>query len=106
MLAAMVRAMSGTKKILLAALLAGVTASGCTYVAVTPSVAGRAYVVKKHGMFVGKSSLWNCDATTGTPTCYQVKNVANGPVSVPAGDAPASASATPSTTPAGEASNE
>ncbi len=83
MLAAMVRAMSGTKKILLAMLLGGVTASGCMYVAVTPSVAGRAYVVKKQGGYLGKSDMWNCDATTGTPTCYQVKNVANGPVPTP-----------------------
>lgn len=84
MLAAMVRAMSGTKKILLAMLLGAVTASGCMFVAVTPSVAGRAYVIKKEGGFLGKSSLWNCDATTGTPTCYEVKNVANGPVPTPA----------------------
>jgi hypothetical protein len=83
MLAAMVRAMSATKKILLAMLLGGVTASGCMYVAVTPSVAGRAYVVKKQGGYLGKSELWNCDATTGTPTCYEVKNVANGPVPTP-----------------------
>lgn len=78
------------------------------YVAVTPSVAGRAYVIKKEGGYLGKSSLWNCDATTGTPTCYQVKNVANGPVSVPGGgEAPASppASAT-QPSPAGDATNE
>ncbi len=105
----MVRAMSGTKKILLAMLLAGVTASGCTYVAVTPSVAGRAYVVKKHGMFVGKSSLWNCDATTGTPTCYQVKNVDNGPVTVAGGSGGGDASSASASTPtaaAGDATNE
>jgi hypothetical protein len=87
-------AMSGTKKLLLAALLGGITASGCMYVGVTPSVAGRAYVIKKQGAFMaGKSSLWNCDATSGTPTCYEVKNVANGPVTVP------SANTTTSTTP-------
>lgn len=89
----MVRAMSGTKKILFAMLLGGVTASGCMYVAVTPSVAGRAYVIKKQGGYLGKSSLWNCDATTGTPTCYEVKNVANGPV-----PAPTTATTQPSTT--------
>lgn len=67
-------------------LIGSVAASGCMYVAVTPSVAGRAYVIKKKGAtLAGKSSLWNCDATTGTPTCYEVKNVANGPVSVPTG---------------------
>jgi len=90
----MVAAMSGMKTILLATLLGGVTASGCMYVAVTPSVAGRAYVVKKQGTYLaGKSSLWNCDATAGTPTCYQVKNVTHGPVAVPEGSAPTSAPA-------------
>lgn len=80
----MVAAMSGTKKLLLAMILGGVSASGCMYVGVTPSVAGRAYVIKKQGAYMaGKSSLWNCDATSGTPTCYEVKNVSNGPVPVP-----------------------
>jgi hypothetical protein len=82
----MVAAMSGTNKILLAMLLGSVTASGCMYVGVTPSVAGRAYVVKQKGpRLAGESSLWNCDATSGTPTCYRVKNVPNGPVTVPSG---------------------
>ncbi len=89
----MVPAMSGTRKILFATLLGCVFASGCTYVAVTPSVAGRAYVVKKKGNFLlGKSSLWNCDATSGTPTCYEVVNVDNGPVTVSGGGASAAAS--------------
>ena len=99
--------MSGTRKILFATLLGSVFASGCTYVAVTPSVAGRAYVVKKKGNFLlGKSSLYNCDATSGTPTCYEVNNVANGPVSVPSGggDAPAAAPAAPAAD--GGATNE
>lgn len=91
--------MSGTRKILFATLLGSLTAFGCTYVAVTPSVNGRAYVVKKKGNFLlGKSSLWNCDATNGTPTCYEVKNVDNGPVSVAGGgggDAPAPAASEP-----------
>ena len=79
-------AMSGTRKILFAMLLGSLTAAGCTYVAVTPSVNGRAYVVKKKGNFLlGSSTLWNCDATSGTPTCYQVKNVDNGPVTVSGG---------------------
>jgi hypothetical protein len=99
--------MSGTRKILFATLLGCVFASGCTYVAVTPSVAGRAYVVKKKGNFLlGKSSLYNCDATSGTPTCYEVKNVANGPVSVSSGgggDAPAAA---PAAAAEGAATNE
>lgn len=89
--------MSGTRKILFATLLGSLTAFGCTYVAVTPSVNGRAYVVKKKGNFLlGKSSLWNCDATNGTPTCYEVKNVDNGPVSVAGGgDAAAPAASEP-----------
>ncbi len=100
----MVRAMSGTRKILIAMVLGSLSASACTYVAVTPSVAGRAYIVKSKGNFLlGSSSFWNCDATSGTPTCYEVKNVNNGPVSVAGGgDAPAASPA-----PAAEgASNE
>jgi len=82
----MFAAMSGTRKILFAMLLGSLTAAGCTYVAVTPSVNGRAYVVKKKGNFLlGSSTLWNCDATNGTPTCYQVKNVPNGGVTVAGG---------------------
>lgn len=97
----MVAAMSGTKKLLLAMLVGGLTAPGCMYVGVTPSVAGRAYVVKKQGTYLaGKSSLWNCDATSGTPTCYEVKNVANGPVTVPS---PADTTSTTPTTPAASA---
>jgi|SRR5688572_25419494 hypothetical protein len=99
--------MSGTRKILFATLLGSLTAFGCTYVAVTPSVNGRAFVVKKKGNFLlGKSSFWNCDATSGTPTCYEVKNVDNGPVTVAGGgggDAPAAA---PAPAPAGDATNE
>ena len=107
---AIVAAMSGTRKILFAMLLGSLTAAGCTYVAVTPSVNGKAYVVKKKGNFLlGSSTLWNCDATSGTPTCYQVKNVDNGPVTVSGGggggEAPA-ASASASTAPAGDATNE
>ena len=42
-------------------------ASGCvTYSAVEPSVKGRAWVS------TGKA-YWNCDASAGEPTCYQVK---------------------------------
>ena len=106
---ATVRAMSGTRKILFAMLLGSLTAAGCTYVAVTPSVNGRAYVVKKKGNFLlGSSTLWNCDATSGTPTCYQVKNVDNGPVTVSGGGGgeASGASASASTAPAGDATNE
>jgi len=93
-------------------LLGSLTAAGCTYVAVTPSVNGRAYVVKSKGNFLlGSSTLWNCDATNGTPTCYQVKNVDNGPVSVAGGSgggdaSGASASASTPTAAAGDATNE
>lgn len=78
--------MSGTKKILLLGMLLGsFTASGCIYVTVTPSVQGRAFIVQKK--LIGGSSFWNCDATAGTPTCYKVKNVPNGPVSTGGGAA-------------------
>lgn len=103
----MVAAMSGTKKLLLAMLVGGVTASGCMYVGVTPSVAGRAYVIKKQGAYLaGKSSLWNCDATGGTPTCYEVKNVGNGPVTVPSPAGTTSTTSTTSTASAGATDNE
>jgi hypothetical protein len=36
----------------------------------TPSVQGRAYVVRTN---VGGSDFWNCDATSGEPVCYQTK---------------------------------
>jgi hypothetical protein len=79
--------MSGTKKILLLGMLLGsFTASGCIYITVTPSVQGRAFIAQKK--LIGGSSFWNCDATSGTPTCYKVKNVPNGPVST-GGGAPA-----------------
>jgi hypothetical protein len=42
---------------------------GCMpYFTATQSVQGRAYVTS------GKA-LWNCDATSGEPVCYQVKQV-------------------------------
>lgn len=89
----------------MATLLGSLFASGCTYMAVTPSVNGRAYVVKKKGNFLlGKSSLYNCDATNGTPTCYEVTNVANGSVSVGGGNA--SAPAAPAAAAAEGESNE
>ncbi len=48
------------------ALLVG--ASGCTvYTIATPSVQGRAFIVRDG------SSFWNCDATSGAPICYQTK---------------------------------
>jgi hypothetical protein len=91
--------MSGTKKILLGMLLGSFAASGCMYVTVTPSVQGRAFIVQKK--LIGGSSFWNCDATGGTPTCYKVKNVPNGPVSSGGGAAP---SETPAAS--GDATNE
>lgn len=94
----MVPRMLGTKKILLGMLLGSLTASGCMYITVTPSVQGRAFVAQKK--LIGGSSFWNCDATSGTPTCYKVKNVPNGPVST--GGAPASEPAAAS----GDATNE
>jgi len=51
-----------------AALLLLFGAGGCTvYTIATPSVAGRAFIVRDG------SSFWNCDATSGAPVCYQTK---------------------------------
>lgn len=43
---------------------------GCTYIAATPSVQGRAFVIRNEYV---SSSYWNCDATNGEPVCYQTK---------------------------------
>jgi hypothetical protein len=53
-------------------MLVGALASsaGCTYIAATPSVQGKAYVVRNEYV---SSSYWNCDATSGEPVCYQTK---------------------------------
>lgn len=75
--------MRATKQALVALALGASMASGCMYVTVTPSVNGRAFIAQKK--LIGGSSFWNCDATNGTPTCWQVKNVPNGPVSTGGG---------------------
>lgn len=75
--------MRATKQALVALALGASMASGCMYVTVTPSVNGRAFIAQKK--MIGGSSFWNCDATSGTPTCWQVKNVPNGPVSTGGG---------------------
>jgi hypothetical protein len=75
--------MRKSKHALVALALGASMASGCVYVTVTPSVQGKAFVAQKK--LIGGSSFWNCDATSGTPTCWQVKNVANGSVSVGGG---------------------
>jgi hypothetical protein len=46
------------------------TFGGCAFTTATPSVQGRAYVVRSN---VGGSDFWNCDATSGEPVCYQTK---------------------------------
>jgi hypothetical protein len=47
------------------------------YAYATPAIQGRAYVVRQS--FTG-GSFWNCDATSGEPTCYEVnKQVAAAP---------------------------
>ena len=48
--------------------------SGCAWTTSSPSTKGRAFVVKG-GAF--GSTFWNCDATKGDPTCYQVKQIRN-----------------------------
>jgi hypothetical protein len=50
----------------------GVAAPGCIYLTASPTVKGRAFVVRNE---VAGSSFWNCDATSGEPTCYQTKKV-------------------------------
>ena len=47
-----------------------ITFSGCTYTAITPSVQGKAYIVRNAML---SSDFWNCDATAGEPVCYQTK---------------------------------
>lgn len=66
------------KKVLTMMLLGVLSASGCVYVTASPSVNGKAFVVQKKLL---QSSFWNCDATGDTPTCWEVKNTPNGPVS-------------------------
>jgi len=77
-------AMRDVKKILTLTLLGALSASGCVYVTASPSVQGKAFVVQKKLM---SSSYWNCDATGDTPTCWEVKNVENGPAPA-AGETP------------------
>jgi hypothetical protein len=55
---------------LLAATALLAVSGGCTYIAATPSVQGRAYVIRNEYV---SSSFWNCDATGGEPVCYQTK---------------------------------
>ncbi|HMY57686.1 MAG TPA: hypothetical protein PKI49_02530 [Pseudomonadota bacterium] len=45
---------------------------GCIHVTAVPSVQGKAFVVKTTP-FGG--SFWNCDATSGEPTCYKVQEI-------------------------------
>jgi hypothetical protein len=44
--------------------------SGCMYMVATPSVQGRAFVVRNAMV---SSDFWNCDATAGDPVCYQTQ---------------------------------
>lgn len=98
--------MTGTKSLLVAALLASTLSSGCIYVTVTPSVNGKAFIAQKK--LIGGSSFWNCDATNGTPTCWQVKHVPNGSVSTGGGSSSSSAPAAPAAeaSASGEAASE
>ncbi len=48
------------------------TAAGCIHVTAVPSVQGKAFVVKTTP-FGG--SFWNCDATSGEPSCYKVQEI-------------------------------
>jgi hypothetical protein len=42
------------------------------YIAATPAVQGRTYVVRST---LGGSDYWNCDATSGEPVCYQAQKL-------------------------------
>jgi hypothetical protein len=57
------------KQIIVGLVLAS-SATGCIAVTATPAVHKKAYVVK--GNMFG-TSFWNCDASSGTPKCWQVK---------------------------------
>ena len=46
--------------------------SGCTYLTAVRSVQGKAYVAK---LTPFGGSFWNCDATSGEPTCYKVVEI-------------------------------
>lgn len=85
--------MRKSKQALVALAFGASMASGCMYITVTPSVQGKAFIAQKK--LIGGSSFWNCDATNGTPTCWQVKNVANGPVAGGGGGGSSEAAAEP-----------
>ncbi len=48
------------------------SATGCMHIAAVPSVQGKAFVIKS-SPFGG--SFWNCDSTSGEPTCYKVQEI-------------------------------
>ena len=56
------------RSVLLVAGALAIGATGCTYIAAAPSVAGRAFVVRNEYV---SSSYWSCDATSGEPICHQ-----------------------------------
>lgn len=49
--------------------------SGCMYATSAHATKGRVFVVKQSFL---SSTFWNCDATKGDPTCYEVKQIKNG----------------------------
>ena len=51
--------------------MAAITFGGCaaSYMTAVPSVQGRTYVIRNG------QEMWNCDATSGEPVCYQTKKV-------------------------------
>lgn len=89
-----------SKYALVAVAFGSLVSSGCVYVTVTPSVQGKAFVAQKK--LIGGSSFWNCDATGGTPTCWEVNNVPNGPVSTGGGGGGGGSSEAPAAEPASE----
>lgn len=61
------------RKLLLTVLgMVALSSSGCMYLTAVKSVQGKAYVAKVTP-FGG--SFWNCDATSGEPTCYKVVQI-------------------------------
>lgn len=50
----------------------GLLLQSCSWVVATESVKGRAFVTKQ---VMYASTYWNCDATKGEPTCYEVNKL-------------------------------
>ena len=52
--------------------IAALLLQACSWVVVTESVKGRAFVIKTAPF---ASTYWNCDATKGDPVCYKTRKL-------------------------------